>query len=436
MKKYDTIIAGGGPSGMTAALCCAKEGQRVLLIDRCDRVGRKILVTGNGRCNLTNMYQEADCYRGEAPEQMKRVLSSFGLADALTFFHRLGICTRDKNGYIYPYNEQAASVREAFESALLARKNLDILTETSVTGMENTKEGFVVDTEDAGDKPSRKQDNRISRHKKQRFYCRSLIIATGGFAGVKLGCDGSGYEIAGKLGHHIIKPLPALTALRSSAPFMKKLSGVRNQAVLTLLVEEQECAREQGELQWTDYGVSGVAVFQLSRFAILALEEGKRVRLSLDFLPEKTEEETVELLRELSRCCGYKTGTELLDGILPAKLTPVLLQEAAVDEKKKTSRWDEKEIRRLASALKAFSLRISGYVGYEKAQVTRGGVDLRELTGQLESVICPGLFFAGEVLDVDGTCGGYNLQWAFSSGSVAGKAAYERNRRMDSEGIV
>ncbi|HIX72718.1 MAG TPA: NAD(P)/FAD-dependent oxidoreductase, partial [Candidatus Anaerobutyricum stercoripullorum] len=200
--------------------------------------------------------------------------------------------------------------------------------------------------------------------------------------------------------------------------------------------EEQECAREQGELQWTDYGVSGVAVFQLSRFAILALEEGKRVRLSLDFLPEKAEEETVELLRELSHCCGYKTGTELLDGILPAKLTPVLLREAAVDEKKKASRWDEKEIRRLASALKAFSLRISGYVGYEKAQVTRGGVDLRELTGQLESVICPGLFFAGEVLDVDGTCGGYNLQWAFSSGSVAGKAAYERNRRMDSEGIV
>lgn len=436
MKKYDTIIAGGGPSGMTAALCCAKEGQRVLLVDRCDRIGKKILVTGNGRCNMTNLRQEPDCYRSETPELVEQVLASFGLSDAMKMFQKLGICTRDKNGYIYPYNEQAASVREAFESALLARKSLDILTETSVTGMENTKEGFVVDTEHAGDKPSRQQDNQISRHKKQRFYCRSLIIATGGFAGVKLGCDGSGYEMAGKLGHHIIKPLPALTALRSSAPFMKKLSGVRNQAVLTLLVEEQECAREQGELQWTDYGVSGVAVFQLSRFAILALEEGKRVRLSLDFLPEKAEEETVELLRELSHCCGYKTGTELLDGILPAKLTPVLLREAAVDEKKKASRWDEKEIRRLASALKAFSLRISGYVGYEKAQVTQGGVDLRELTGQLESVICPGLFFAGEVLDVDGTCGGYNLQWAFSSGSVAGKAAYERNRRMDSEGIA
>lgn len=436
MKKYDTIIAGGGPSGMTAALCCAKEGQRVLLVDRCDRIGKKILVTGNGRCNMTNLRQEPDCYRSETPELVEQVLASFGLSDAMKMFQKLGICTRDKNGYIYPYNEQAASVREAFESALLARKSLDILTETSVTGMENTKEGFVVDTEHAGDKPSRQQDNQISRHKKQRFYCRSLIIATGGFAGVKLGCDGSGYEMAGKLGHHIIKPLPALTALRSSAPFMKKLSGVRNQAVLTLLVEEQECAREQGELQWTDYGVSGVAVFQLSRFAILALEEGKRVRLSLDFLPEKAEEETVELLRELSHCCGYKTGTELLDGILPAKLTPVLLREAAVDEKKKASRWDEKEIRRLASALKAFSLRISGHVGYEKAQVTQGGVDLRELTGQLESVICPGLFFAGEVLDVDGTCGGYNLQWAFSSGSVAGKAAYERNRRMDSEGIA
>ena len=462
MRSYDTIIVGAGPSGMTAALWCARGGQRVLLMDRCERIGRKILVTGNGRCNLTNRRQEPECYRGEDPEKIAGVLSAFDLADTMEFFHRLGIFTRDKDGYVYPYNEQAAAVRDAFESAVLSRERLDVLTETSVTAVRKTAEGFVVTaesflTEKAGRKEAaeRRRESMTRTKKKQtaekrqgkkgdrqavnavrrQFACRSLILASGGMAGIHLGCDGSGYPLAKSLGHHIIKPLPALTALKSSAPFLKKLSGLRNQASAVLLVDGREVCRERGELQWTDYGISGVAVFQMSRFAILALEEGRTVQLSLDFMPEYSAGEVEELLRSCCDDCPYKSLQEMLSGILPAKLAPVILREAGLEADQmniplKQWRTEINDIlRKISAIIGDFPLRISGYVGYEKAQVTRGGVALSELSGNLESLCCPGLFFAGEVLDVDGTCGGYNLQWAFSSGSVAGQAAWRRNQK-------
>lgn len=464
MKSYDTIIVGAGPSGMTAALWCARGGQRVLIVDRCDRIGKKILVTGNGRCNLTNRRQEPECYRGEEPEKIGGVLSAFDMADTMEFFRRLGILTRDKDGYVYPYNEQAAAVREAFESAVLSRERLDVLTETSVTDIRKVKKGFLVSAESfsagkTGQKEASERQRRgAARTKKKQmaekrqenyrekqsvnvirwqFSCRSLILASGGMAGINLGCDGSGYPLAKSLGHHIIKPLPALTALKSSAPFLKKLSGLRNQASAILLVDGREVCREKGELQWTDYGISGVAVFQMSRFAILAMEEGKSVQLSLNFMPEYSTEEVGELLRSCCDDCPYKSLQEILSGILPAKLAPVILREAKLEAGQmnvplKQWRMEMKDIIwNVSKIIGNFPLRISGYVGYEKAQVTRGGVDLSELSGNLESLLCQGLFFAGEVLDVDGTCGGYNLQWAFSSGSVAGQAAWRRNRKIN-----
>lgn len=432
MKSYDTIIVGGGPSGMTAALWCARGGQRALLLDRCDRIGKKILVTGNGKCNLTNMRQQPESYRGETPEKIAAVLSAFDMEDTMEFFRRLGILTRNKDGYVYPYNEQAAAVRAAFESAVCSCPWLDVLTEISVTGVRKTAEGFLVSAESflTEKRQGKDRSGQVINTVRRQFVCRSLIIASGGMAGNKLGCDGSGYPLAKALGHHIIKPLPALTALKSSAPFLKKLSGVRNQAGINLLVDHKEVCREMGELQWTDYGISGVAIFQISRFAILALEEKKDVRLLLDFMPEYSEREVSGLLQACQKSCAYKNYKELLCGILPAKLVPVILREASLEPDRPAIEATEKVFQHLAAVIKAFPLRISGYKGYEKAQVTRGGIDMTELSEKLESRICPGLFFAGEVLDVDGTCGGYNLQWAFSSGSVAGKAAWERNQRV------
>lgn len=396
---------------MAAALASARDGQKVLLIDRCDKIGKKILVTGNGKCNLTNLVQLPTCYRGDAPDLAGSIFDEFDLQETQKMFDRLGIYTKERNGYVYPYNEQAASVREAFEIALQNNKLVDILLETDVTAIKKQKDGFLVS---AG---------------KTHFSCQSLILATGGLAGPKLGCDGSGYEFAKKMGHHIIKPLPALTALKSGAPFLKKISGVRNQAKITLLVDGETVTEESGELQWTDYGISGVAVFQVSRFAIVALEQKKNVSLSLDFMPEKTEADVINLLENYQMQCPYKTAQEFLNGIFPTKLVPVLLREARLEERQIIRHWKKGDMIKLTEAVKCFQLRINGYMGYEKAQVTRGGVDLRELTTHLESRLCPGLFFAGEVTDIDGTCGGYNLQWAFSSGSVAGKAAWNRNRK-------
>lgn len=418
MAEYDTIIAGGGPAGMTAALSCARKGQRVLLIDRGERVGKKILVTGNGKCNLTNLRQSPECYRGENPERICGVLSAFGQQDAMELFHEIGICTREKNGYVYPYNEQAAAVRDAFEYALRSHKNVEIMTESAVRGVQKDAQGFTVSVE----------QNTGTKAKKQ--ICKSLIIATGGLAGVKLGCDGDGYTLAKAMGHHIIAPYPALTALKSSAPFLKKINGVRNQAAVTLLVDGRKVCEEKGELQWTAYGISGVAIFQISRYAVVALEEKKPVSLSLDFMPEYTDRETKEALLSCCKTCPYKTFAQLLGGFLPAKLVPVVLREASIEPEKKVKGAAAGQIEQLTAAIKAFRLRITGYMGYEKAQVTRGGVDLREVSDALESAYCEGLFFAGEVLDVDGTCGGYNLQWAFSSGSVAGRAAWKRNETI------
>ena len=224
--------------------------------------------------------------------------------------------------------------------------------------------------------------------------------------------------------------MPALTALKSSAPFLKKVSGVRNQAEITLEIDGEPVKKETGELQWTDYGISGVAIFQLSRFAITALEEKKKVALYFDFMPELSSKEKLRLFLMLAQNHKKRDMLSFVKGLFPAKLCPVILREAGLREETLAGTLKEEEWNALVMAVSHFPLRINGYMGYEKAQVTRGGISLTDLTGNLESDFQPGLFFAGEVADVDGTCGGYNLQWAFSSGTVAGRAIVKRNQEL------
>ena len=371
-RIWDTIIVGAGAAGMAAAIACKNQGQKVLLIDKQSQMGRKILVTGNGKCNLTNFAQKEEYYRSDCPGRAQKVLSVFGQREAMELFQSLGIYTKDKNGYVYPYSEQAASVREAFEAGVLSGTGVTFVPEAEVRTVSEKEGLFYIGVHLLSEENV--------QHKKEKYYvCKSLLITTGGLAGPKFGCDGSGYTFAKQFGHRIIRPLPALTALKSSAPFLKKVSGVRNQAAITLEINGNAVRHEIGELQWTDYGISGVAIFQLSRFAITALEENKK---------------------------------------------------AKVEEGQTTGRMKKQDWENLVKAVAHFSLRINGYASYEKAQVTRGGVCLDELTDTLESVLQPGLFFAGEVADVDGTCGGYNLQWAFSSGTVAGRAIVKRNQEL------
>ena len=422
---WDTIIVGAGAAGMTAALACGKENQKVLLLDRQSQMGRKILVTGNGKCNLTNFAQKAEYYRSDCPRRAQKVLSVFRQKEAMELFWSLGIYTKDKNGYVYPYSEQAASVREAFETEILSNPNITFVPFSEVYDIQKNSELFFVKVREEQD-----ADKHSGKNIEKTYRCRSLLITTGGLAGPKFGCDGSGYAFAGVFGHQIVKPLPALTALKSSAPFLKKVSGVRNQAEIILEIDDEPVKKEVGELQWTDYGISGVAIFQLSRFAITALEEKKKVVLYFDFMPELSRKEKLRLFLTLVQEHKKKEVLSFVKGLFPAKLCPIILREAGLKEESLVGTLKEEEWNALVMAVSHFSLRINGYMGYEKAQVTRGGVSLAELTDDLESDFQAGLFFAGEVADVDGTCGGYNLQWAFSSGTVAGRAIFKRNRKL------
>ena len=428
---WDTIIVGAGAAGMTAALACGKEKQKVLLLDRQNQMGRKILVTGNGKCNLTNFAQKPKYYRSDCPEKVQKVLSVFGQKEAMELFQSLGIYTKDKNGYVYPYSEQAASVREAFETEILSNPSITFVPFSEVYNVQKKEDVFLIKAKEQLGQTEQSTGKQGNGEKIEKVYrCQSLLITTGGFAGPKFGCDGSGYAFAKVFGHEIIKPLPALTALKSSAPFLKKVSGVRNQAEITLEIDGNAVRHEIGELQWTDYGISGVAIFQLSRFAITALEENKKVSLSFDFMPELSSEEKVSLFLSLAQNNKKKSMLSFLKGLFLAKLCPVILREAKIEEGQTAGRMKKQDWENLVKAVAHFSLRINGYASYEKAQVTRGGVSLDELTDTLESVLQPGLFFAGEVADVDGTCGGYNLQWAFSSGTVAGRAIVKRNQEL------
>lgn len=428
---WDTIIVGAGAAGMTAALACGKEKQKVLLLDRQNQMGRKILVTGNGRCNLTNFAQKPKYYRSDCPEKVQNVLSVFGQKEAMELFQSLGIYTKDKNGYVYPYSEQAASVREAFETEILSNPSITFVPFSEVYNVQKKEDVFLIKAKEQLGQSEQSTGKQGNGEKIEKVYrCQSLLITTGGFAGPKFGCDGSGYAFAKVFGHEIIKPLPALTALKSSAPFLKKVSGVRNQAEITLEIDGEPVKKETGELQWTDYGISGVAIFQLSRFAITALEEKKKVALYFDFMPELSSKEKLRLFLMLAQNHKKRDMLSFVKGLFPAKLCPVILREAGLREETLAGTLKEEEWNALVMAVSHFPLRINGYMGYEKAQVTRGGISLTELTGNLESDFQPGLFFAGEVADVDGTCGGYNLQWAFSSGTVAGRAIVKRNQEL------
>lgn len=425
---WDTIIVGAGAAGMTAALACGKEEQKVLLLDRQNQMGRKILVTGNGKCNLTNFAQKEEYYRSDCPEKAQKVLSVFGQKEAMELFQSLGIYTKDKNGYVYPYSEQAASVREAFETEILSSPCITFVPFSEIYNVQKKAEFFLVKVREQSDQDKGKL--RDGEKIEKVYRCRNVLITTGGLAGPKFGCDGSGYVFAKAFGHQIIKPLPALTALKSSAPFLKKVSGVRNQAEITLEIDGKSVKKETGELQWTDYGISGVAIFQLSRFAITALERNKRVALYFDFMPELSSEEKFRLFLTLAQNHKQRDVLSFVKGLFPTKLCPVILKEAGLKEEALVGTLKEEEWNALVMAVSHFSLRINGYMAYEKAQVTRGGVSLAELTENLESKLQPGLFFAGEVADVDGTCGGYNLQWAFSSGIIAGRAIFKRNKNF------
>lgn len=394
---------------MTAAIAAARQGARVTILEKKEMPGKKILSTGNGRCNLTNMDMKAVYFRGGDSRIVEEVLAKFGPEDTLRFFEGLGLLTKTRGTLVYPASDQAAAVREAL-SMELKRLGVEVCTGMTVERAEAGREGFRLLASGAEGRRS--------------FSGDALILAAGGKAAPALGSDGSGYALAKSLGHTVIRPLPALVQLKSDEGFTGKLAGVRTDASVSLYVAGEKVCSDAGEVQFTDYGISGIPVFQVSRFAAKSLEQKREVWVVLDLLPGMTEEEVLALLAGRKPVFADNTAEEFLHGLLHRKLAPVLLTGSRIRWKEKMEHVDGEALERLAQTCKHFRIRITGTNSFDQAQVCAGGVPLSEIRGDtMESRVTRGLFFAGEILDVDGMCGGYNLQWAWATGWLAGRAA-------------
>lgn len=393
---------------MTAAIFAARQGGKVTLLEHMDRVGKKILSTGNGKCNLTNRHMDAACYRSSAPEFPMEVLSRFGEPETEIFFEDLGIVLKDRNGYLYPASGQASSVLDALREEL-SRQGVKVVTEcgnVSITAPDagrNGKQEWIVSCE------------------KGRFCSDALILAAGSKAAPSTGSDGSGYRLAKKLGHRIVEPLPALVQLRCKEKFFKQISGVRTDALVSIWADGEKLACEQGELQLTDYGISGIPVFQVSRFAAVALSRGAKVKAELDFYPELGRKELGRFLRERRQLLGERTAEGFFTGWFNKKLALLFLRLAGISPDRKTSQLTETQLSELARLIKQFETEILETNPFANAQICCGGVDVREIDPHtMESKKKKDLYLVGELLDVDGICGGYNLQWAWSTGALAG----------------
>ncbi|MBQ9120038.1 MAG: aminoacetone oxidase family FAD-binding enzyme [Lachnospiraceae bacterium] len=441
-KKHKLIIVGGGASGMLAAIVAARQGIDTALLEANELPGKKILATGNGKCNFTNRVQREDCYRGEQPEVAMQLLVRYPVERILEFFTELGIVPKERNGYYYPYSEQAASVREALELTLSALP-VTIYTNCHAEAVQKEKNGFRIQAQqrmllsaDGFSKGNAKNGKKASKPAKPvfsepfpvEFSAEYLILATGGQAGNIKGADGSGYMLAAALGHQVITPVPALVQLKAANPECAELAGVRQEAAATLRVGEKHY-QEQGEFLFTEYGISGIPILQLSRYAACALlrkEKVQNVKLYLDFFPQTTENSLQKQIEARFLNFPERTNLQKLTGLLPSKLNAVLLKRVGMrSEAKETLQTEQgqKIAKRLVTELKHFELEITGTNSFENAQVTAGGVPLAELAAEtMESRRCEHLYIIGELADIDGTCGGYNLQWAWMSAFAAADA--------------
>ena len=396
-------IIGGGAAGMMAAIFAAKCGGNVTIMEHTGRIGKKILSTGNGKCNFTNQQLSKDDYNGNHPSFAEKILARFDQFAAVDFFESIGMLTVSKrDGYYYPETGQASTVLNVLRYQLDSL-GVCIMTETYIKEVRKCENGsFLV----------------LTREKDYRFD--KLILACGGNAAPATGSDGSGYKLAIEFGHRIIRPLPVLTYLKSKEPSLKELAGVRVNAGLSLFADDELLQKEAGELQLNKDNISGIPVFQLSHEAVQALAKKKKTEVFVDFLPKLSEESVYKRIYKLKEMYPHLPVSDVLCGMLHKKVCGAILNCNNLSFEKKMDKLSEKEIKALVSCIKCYTFLISGYPGFEAAQATMGGVDTAEIDENMMSKIVDGLYFAGEIVDVDGRCGGYNLQWAWSSGFVAG----------------
>ena len=404
MKTPLVTVIGAGASGLSAAVAAASAGTcRVLLLERNDRPGKKLLITGNGRCNLGNSRLDPDRYEGETA-LARSVLGRFGISETLAFLKETGIGIYDRDGYLYPASREASDVRRLLE--LRVRElGVSLKTGFQASVLEKRGDGF-----------------RIVSAGGEEIRSDRVILAGGGTAAPKTGSDGSALSLAVGLGHGPEPFRPALVPLTVSGNEWKEAAGVRVIAEVKLCSGGRILGNEHGEIQFGEKTLSGIPVLDLSARAGKAFAEREDVRLILCFTDSPAAEAMVQLRSRASGHPGWESG-DLLSGMLPHKLIPILLKKAGIPLHVPAARIQSPSLARLSDLLAATEIPVSGTGGVEQAQTTAGGIRAEELSPDLRSLLCPGLYFAGEIVNVHGPCGGYNLQWAWSSGAVAGSAA-------------
>lgn len=400
--KYDTIIIGGGAAGMMAGIFAARKGLKVCIVEHMDRVGKKILSTGNGKCNITNMDMTCDKYYDLSQEDFNKVIGNFMPEEITAFFKELGLLTINKNGYIYPHSEQASTVLD------FLRNELDRLGVQIYCDAKNAKITH--------------KDIFTVSFNQTTITGNKLILACGSKCAPKTGSNGSGYTYAKQFGHTVLAVKPALVQLICKENFYKEIQGVRCNAKVTLLNNNKTVAEEEGELQLTGYGISGILVFQISRIIKKMLDSKEHPSISIDFVKDISHKELNSFLYNVVNKYPNIELSQALSGVLNKKLAIVICKECNLKPSLKCNNVTSDNIICLVNKIKDFRVIPTDTNGFDNAQVCSGGVAVHEINfDTMESELVKGLYFAGEIIDVDGKCGGYNLTFAFASGKLAGE---------------
>lgn len=391
----DIVIIGGGPAGLTAAINIARKNKKVTIIEKNSRCGKKLLMTGNGKCNYFNKDQNISHYHTSSKTELKEIINENNLKKVNSFFDSLGIIPTVNNGYYYPFTKSAVTIWNAliFEAK---RLNVEIITDLEITEIKKEKT-FIINPD------------------KENIKANTIIIATGGKSMPKTGSDGLGYELAKKLGHKIIEPKPSLTGLKGKGTYFKKWSGIRIDAALSLYQNDKLIKKEYGKVQLTDYGISGIVTFNISRY----IEENKKNIVKINFIPF-TKESAYTWLKNQAKKTNYPIS-EILERFLNYRLVDIIIKKSNI-KTKNFKNLNEKDYKNLVYNLTNFEIEIEKTNSFEKAEVTKGGISLDEVNIKtLESKIVKKLYFAGEILDIDGDCGGYNLTNCWIDGIIIGE---------------
>lgn len=401
MKKV--AIIGGGASGLMAAIKASEKGYNVTIYERKDKIGKKILATGNGRCNFTNKDMSSGHYYTDNPEFVDSIFSRFTNKDLLFFFTELGLLIKEKNGYFYPYSEQASSVLDILRCAI-REHDIKVLTDSYVTDIEPAKNGFAIIV-----------DGNKSVYDK-------VIVATGGKAGIGKKEYCNGYDLLKKLGHSITPLYPSLTQIRCSDANFKALAGVRSECEITVFDSDIQIMKHGGEILFTDYGISGIVSFQVSHCVGELLNKSNKVKINLDLLPSMSFEDIKQFCMQKILLHPEITVEEFFRGIHNKKINYEIMKKYGFKSDELISSYTNEKLIKAVCGLKNMVVKPDGLNDFDQAQVTGGGIPTSEVTLNLESKLYEGLYITGELLDTDGICGGYNLQWAFSTGYIAGES--------------